>query len=168
MQQKLCLGTLTKPEVCEHRSFYLGRNRAHPIFLKTNMNKSTMLLASLMLTLLGACGQKDVGAPAAMPAVSQLPSLVPVAAPVTGDTLGKSVFGKTCGLCHGAGVGGAPRPGDKAEWSPRISQGNEVLYKHALEGFSGAKGYMPPRGGYPKLSDEEVKAAVGVMVDQSR
>lgn len=132
------------------------------------MKKFTLLLALLLLVLLGACGKKDPGAPVAMPADSPLPSLVPALAAVTPDTLGKSVFGKTCALCHGAGVAGAPRPGDKADWGPRIAQGNEVLYKHALEGFSGAKGLMPPRGGYSKLTDEEVKAAVGFMVDQSR
>ena len=44
----------------------------------------------------------------------------------------------------------------------------DVLHKHALEGFTGAKGQMPARGGVPTLSDDEVKAAVAFMVDQSR
>jgi len=65
-------------------------------------------------------------------------------------------------------VAGAPKPGDKADWGPRIAQGEETLYKHALEGYTGAKGMMPARGGGAALKDEEVKAAVDYMVAQSR
>jgi cytochrome c5 len=43
--------------------------------------------------------------------------------------------------------GCAPKPGDKADWGPRIAQGKDTLYKHAIEGFNGAKGAMPARGG---------------------
>lgn len=70
-------------------------------------------------------------------------------------------------MCHAAGVAGAPKPGDKADWGPRIAQGKDVLYKHALEGFNGAKGSMPARGGAPSLSDDDIKAAVDFMADQS-
>jgi len=42
-----------------------------------------------------------------------------------------------------------------------------MLYKHAMEGFTGTKGTMPPRGGNPKLTDDEIKAAVNFMADQS-
>lgn len=80
---------------------------------------------------------------------------------------GKRVFDKTCGLCHGAGTGGAPRPGDVANWAPRIAQGKAVLYQHALEGFNGPQGYMPPRGG-ATLSDTEVKAGVDYLVAMSQ
>ena len=77
------------------------------------------------------------------------------------------MFDKNCGLCHGAGVGGAPRPGDKANWAPRIAQGVDTLHRHALEGFNGGAGYMPARGGV-KATDAEVKAGVDYMVAQSR
>ena len=126
------------------------------------MNKSTLLLATLSLALLAACGKKDAPAPAAAPAPA------PAAAPVAENTLGKTVYGKTCALCHAAAVAGAPKPGDKADWSPRIAQGMDILHKHAIEGYTGAKGMMPPRGGASTLSDDEVKAAVAFMVDQSR
>lgn len=128
------------------------------------MNISTTLLATLSLALLAACGQKDTATPAASPA----PAAAPAPAPVAENTVGKSVFGKTCALCHAAGVAGAPKPGDKADWAPRIAQGDDVLHKHAMEGFTGAKGQMPARGGSPALTDDEVKAAVAYMVDQSR
>ncbi len=58
-------------------------------------------------------------------------------------------------------------PGNKDEWAPRIAQGKDTLYKHALEGFTGEKGMMPARGGNAGLSDEEVKASVDFMVQKS-
>jgi cytochrome c5 len=81
---------------------------------------------------------------------------------------GASVYKKTCALCHAAGVAGAPKPGDTADWSPRIAQGTDVLYNHALNGFQGAKGVMPPKGGNTELPDEDVRAAVDYMVAQSK
>ena len=108
-------------------------------------------------------------APAAAPAAPAAAdtAAAPAAAPVADAALGKSIYGKTCALCHAAGVAGAPKPGNKADWGPRIAQGKETMYKHAIEGFTGAKGMMPARGGNSKLTDEEVKAAVDFMADQS-
>lgn len=128
------------------------------------MNRSTLLLASLSIAILAACGQKDAAAPAATSA--DTPAVA--AAPVAENTVGKSVFGKSCAMCHAAGIAGAPKPGNKEEWAPRIAQGDAVLYKHALEGFNGTKGSMPARGGNAGLKDDEVKAAVDYMVAQSR
>jgi cytochrome c5 len=61
-------------------------------------------------------------------------------------------------------VGGAPKL-EKSAWADRIKQGIETLDKHALEGFKGAAGQMPARGGNPALTDEQVKATVKWMVD---
>ena len=55
-----------------------------------------------------------------------------------------------------------------SRFTASIAQGDEVLYKHALEGFNGAKGSMPARGGNASLKDDEVKSAVDYMVAQSR
>ena len=126
------------------------------------MNKKTWALLLASAALLMACGKQEAAAPAPAPAAA------PVVAAAPENALGKSVFGKTCSLCHATGVGGAPRKGDKADWGPRIAQGNDTLYKHALEGFTGAKGMMPPRGTGASLSDEEVKAAVDYMTSESR
>lgn len=117
-----------------------------------------------------ACGQQgEGGSTVAQRPLADAPSLVPAPAPAVPPELleGKRVFDKTCGLCHGAGYAGAPRPGDKANWAPRIAQGNAVLYQHALTGFSGAAGYMPARGG-AALTDDEVKAGVDYLVALSR
>ena len=129
------------------------------------MKKITLILSALSLVALTACGQKETPAPAVVAAPA--PVVVAAPTPVADNPVGKSVFGKTCALCHASGAGGAPKPGDKADWGPRIAQGKEVLYKHAIEGFTGAKGMMPARGTGAALTDDEVKAAVDYMADQS-
>jgi len=87
-----------------------------------------------------------------------------VQAAAGGAADGKKVFDGTCVACHGAGVAGAPKAGDKAAWGPRIAQGKDTLYKHALGGFTGKSGAMPAKGGNAGLADGDVKAAVDYMV----
>ncbi|WP_315900607.1 c-type cytochrome [Halomonas sp. DP8Y7-1] len=73
---------------------------------------------------------------------------------------GAAVYGGICMACHEAGIAGAPVRGDAAAWEPRLAQGFETLYDHAINGFNA----MPPKGGNPSLSDDEIKAAVHYMV----
>ena len=81
---------------------------------------------------------------------------------------GQATYTKACNACHGAGVAGAPKLGDKAAWKDRIAQGKETLYKHAIQGFKGKTGFMPAKRGWANLSGDEVKAAVDYMVAQSK
>ncbi len=81
---------------------------------------------------------------------------------------GPQVYNTACLACHGGGIGGAPMTGDKAAWAPRIAQGKDTLHKHALEGFTGSVGFMPPKGGRTDLSDEEITAAVDYLIDQAK
>ncbi len=81
---------------------------------------------------------------------------------------GKAVYEKTCKTCHATGVMGAPKLGDKADWAARAGQGKDVLADHAIKGFKGKKGTMPPKGGNPKLSDDEVKVAIDYMLDSAK
>ena len=77
---------------------------------------------------------------------------------------GKTVYNTVCAGCHGAGVLGAPKFGDKAAWAPRIAQGIATLNSHAINGIRA----MPARGGAASLSDDEVKAGVEYMVNGSK
>ena len=77
---------------------------------------------------------------------------------------GAVIYNNLCSACHGSGAGGAPKL-ERAEWTARIAQGMETLDKHAIEGFTGATGMMPAKGGNPSLSDEQVVATVQWMVD---
>lgn len=105
-------------------------------------------------------------APAASaPAAAAAPAAAPAAAAqpkAASADAGKALYSSTCQACHGAGIAGAPKFGDKAAWAPRIKQGNNVLYDHAIKGFQGKAGVMPPKGG-STASDDEVKAAVDYM-----
>lgn len=135
------------------------------------MNTKLMTLLLVGAAALAACGKTET--PATPAPAATAPSAPAVAAapeaPVASDNaVGKKVFGQVCSMCHASGAAGSPKPGDKADWGPRIAQGNDVLYKHALEGFTGAKGMMPARGGNATLKDDEVKAAVDYMVSLSK
>ncbi|MFM7800527.1 MAG: c-type cytochrome [Planctomycetota bacterium] len=83
-------------------------------------------------------------------------------------TDGAGVYDTVCGACHLNGIGGAPKSSDKAAWAPRIAQGTATLYKHAIEGYQGKNGYMPPKGGRTDLTDDLVKAAVDHMVAKAQ
>jgi cytochrome c5 len=105
-----------------------------------------------------------VAAPAAAPAPAPAAAAAPAA--LSADA-GKKVYDAACVACHGAGIAGAPKVGDKAGWTDRIKQGSEVMYAHAIKGFQGKTGMMPPKGG-SSASDAEVKAAVDYMVSASK
>jgi cytochrome c5 len=105
-------------------------------------------------------------APANVASVAAVPPATAAAAPAKGAAAGsgKSTYDTVCQVCHGAGVAGAPKFGDKAAWAPRIKQGVEVLHANAIKG----KGAMPPKGGNPSLADADVKAAVDYMVSAAK
>jgi cytochrome c5 len=77
---------------------------------------------------------------------------------------GMELFQAVCSACHGAGLAGAPKAGDKSAWSPRIAQGKATLYQHALGGFNGKAGVMPAKGGRTDLPDDLIKQGVDYMV----
>jgi len=81
---------------------------------------------------------------------------------------GKDVYTNACFACHGTGAAGAPKLGDKAAWTARISQGMDLLVDHAINGFTGSTGVMPAKGGQAALSDEAVKSAVEYLVSGSK
>jgi cytochrome c5 len=80
---------------------------------------------------------------------------------------GAKIYNGLCAGCHAVGAAGAPKAGDKDAWGARIAKGKDTLYKHAINGFQGSNGMMPARGGNPKLTDDEVKAAVDHLLKLS-
>ena len=104
----------------------------------------------------GAAAQAAAAAAAAAQAASQV---------AYGGTLdGAVIYQNLCAGCHSSGAGGAPTL-VRAQWTARLAQGTETLYRHSIEGFTGAAGVMPPKGGNPALSVEQMHATVDWMVD---
>ncbi|MFK8068969.1 MAG: c-type cytochrome [Gammaproteobacteria bacterium] len=81
---------------------------------------------------------------------------------------GAAIYKQSCAVCHGQGVAGAPKTGEKSEWETRIAKGIEVLVDHAINGYTGDSGVMPAKGGNAGLSDDEVRHSVEHMIEQSR
>jgi cytochrome c5 len=78
-------------------------------------------------------------------------------------TSGEQAFTQVCSACHATGINGAPKMGDRAAWGPRIAQGKEALYSHAISG----KGNMPPRGG-TTWPDAAIRMSVDYMVSLNK
>ena len=74
---------------------------------------------------------------------------------------GDKVFETVCTTCHTPGLANAPKFGDKAAWAKVIALGPAEAFKQAVNGIRG----MPPRGGNPDLTDEEVAGAVVHMAN---
>ncbi len=74
------------------------------------------------------------------------------------------VYSGKCAGCHDTGAGGAPKVGVSADWVARIAQGNETLYKHAINGINA----MPAKGLCMDCSDEDIEAVVDLMVSKSQ
>ena len=129
-----------------------------------------------------AAGTATPAAPAASPssaapakapaAASATPAAAAPAAPAAAAASataaakpdGKKVYDTVCMVCHGAGIAGAPKLGDKAAWAPRIKNGVDALHASAIKG----KGAMPPKGGNAALPDADVAAAVDYMVSAAK
>lgn len=99
---------------------------------------------------------------------SALAPAQPAAAAPAADLGGEEVYNMACVACHGAGVAGAPKQGDKGAWGPRIAKGMATLNEHALKGFQGQTGFMPAKGGRTDLSDQSIINAVEFMVAGSK
>ena len=80
--------------------------------------------------------------------------------PFDGSVDGKLIYDSVCSACHNAGVADAPVPG--GTMNERADKGLDALVASAIDGIN----IMPPRGGNPALSDEQVRAAVEFMMGQ--
>jgi len=89
------------------------------------------------------------------------------AAAAVDPNLGLNVYQQACATCHKGGLAGAPVVGDTIQWQARVAQGTDVLFDHAINGYQGNAGYMPPKGGQIQLADDDVIAAVRYMVENS-
>ena len=115
---------------------------------------------------IGEAGAPVPATAAKSTATTDAPAQIAAAAakPAGGAADGKKIYDTVCAMCHAAGVGGAPKTGDKAAWKPRIAQGKDALYASAIKG----KNLMPPKGGAVSLPDADIRAAADYLVSQGK
>jgi cytochrome c5 len=77
---------------------------------------------------------------------------------------GQQVYESTCKACHGTGISGAPKFGDKVWAQLEKKEGIKELVKDAIKGERA----MPPKGGCADCTDNEVRAAVKYMIDSAK
>lgn len=87
----------------------------------------------------------------------------PVVEEGAADKTPAQVVAEVCAGCHNSGVLNAPKVGDKAAWSTVMAAGFDAVMNNAING----KGAMPPRGGSPALTDEQVAGAIKWMLNES-
>jgi cytochrome c5 len=76
---------------------------------------------------------------------------------------GKAIYTANCSVCHNTGFKNAPIPGDAKTWKPILDKGFIDTY---IDVATGQKGH-PPRGACPDCTDDQLKAAVKYMMQQS-
>ena len=86
------------------------------------------------------------------------------AAPIEAKVLSVEDMYTSCAACHATGAAEAPITGDAGQWAERIAKGVNTLYSNAINGVNA----MPARGGNSALTDDNVKAIVDYMIDQSK
>lgn len=78
---------------------------------------------------------------------------------------GAEVVDYLCASCHTAGVGGAPKLDDAADWGTRYAQGMDALMAIGINGKEGTT--MMPRGGDSSLSDDDIWNSIVAMLKQA-
>ena len=76
---------------------------------------------------------------------------------------GEQIYQTACFACHMTGVAEAPKLDDPAAWEPRLAQGMAGLLQSSISG----KGAMPPKGGFAHLTEDDLRNAIGFMLDKA-
>ncbi len=73
------------------------------------------------------------------------------------------IYNTSCSACHSSGALGAPKYGT-SEWADRAAKGIDTLTAKAISGINA----MPPRGTCASCSDDEIKATIQYILDNSK
>lgn len=74
------------------------------------------------------------------------------------------LYGTSCKACHTVGDSQAPLTGDRTQWDPRWSKGEEALLTNAQVGFGG----MPAGGQCFECSPDDLKALIKFMAGREK
>ncbi|ERL55285.1 c-type cytochrome [Psychrobacter aquaticus] len=72
---------------------------------------------------------------------------------------GAKLYESNCKVCHAAGLLDAPKYGDTAAWTARLTKDKETLYMHSVKGFN-----KMPAQAINGVTEAQVKAAVDYML----
>jgi cytochrome c5 len=120
-------------------------------------NPSQAILAEQRIQPVGAVLSGEEGTAALAEAQSAAAEAAP-AQDIVVD--GSAVYDGLCKTCHDAGVAGAPIAKSDQMAARLDEKGLETLVSNAINGLNA----MPPRGGNPTLTDEQIQAAVEFML----
>jgi len=122
-------------------------------------NPSQRILAEQRIMPVGAVRSGEEGAAALAESEAAAMAARPAPAADVGVD-GESVYAGLCKVCHEAGVAGAPIA-KSDQMAVRLDEkGIDTLVSNAINGLNA----MPPRGGNPTLTDEQIRAAVEFML----
>lgn len=96
----------------------------------------------------------------AMPAAATAPVATAAAEPASGE----AIYQRNCMACHTTGAANAPKIGDAAVWAPRIAKGMDTVMANVKNGLNA----MPPKGLCMTCTDDELKAVVDYIFEQSQ
>jgi mono/diheme cytochrome c family protein len=129
------------------------------------------------LTALAAASPQPAGQAAGTPTAQSgqsSPAASGGAAALPGDPAkGQTVYNQTCTTCHGAALeGGIGPPLNPIKNLGNIKNPLDPTYLENVitNGLSGVGGYgqMPPKGGNPKLSDQDVQDVAAYIIQQNK
>lgn len=96
------------------------------------------------------------------PSKTETPIATAVAPVSTDGKKPEDIYKSTCLACHSSGVANAPKLGDKAAWKKLVASGMDTMLDAVIKG----KGIMPPKGGNPSLTKEELQSTIEWMISQ--
>ena len=138
-------------------------------FNDTEVGRAVAFMANAAGAKFAAPGPSAVGAAPVVaaetppPVAAAEPAVKTVAVVSSAGGAGEALYKQACQVCHAAGVAGAPKFGNKADWAPRLQMGMDALFASAVKG----KNAMPPRGS-SNASDADLRAAVEYMASAAQ
>jgi cytochrome c5 len=144
-----------------HHKFYTDPDRG----LGAEREEAMLLASNARIAPVAAVYSGETGRAAQLAAEKAAAEAAAKLVAYDGTLDGSVIYAKLCASCHNNGAGGAPML-TNAAWAPRVAAGEATMIKHAIEGYKGSAGIMPPRGGNPSLNDAQVEASVKWMITQ--
>ena len=74
------------------------------------------------------------------------------------------IYQDACAACHDTGTAGAPVIGELGDWEARFDKGTDELVQSTVDGM----GAMPPMGGCRDCDEDDIRAVVEYIMEQTQ